>query len=329
MTATARTESVQAQRTRLLRARDAVSDVVLGQSEVVDQLFIALISGGHVLVEGAPGLGKTLLVRTMAQVCGLDFARIQFTPDLMPSDITGSMVLVHDDEGVARSEFRDGPIFAQLVLTDELNRATPKTQSALLEAMQEATVTVSGVERRLPAPFFVLATQNPIEMEGTYQLPEAQTDRFFFRVDIPFPDPEVLGAIFDRTTGAVSDQPQSWLDAQGILDVQATVRQMALPAVVRDGVVRFVQASQPQLPAASPEVKRFVRFGISPRGGQALILAAKAHAFMVGRFNIAVEDIHAVALPALRHRFRLNYEASAEGLTVDSMLDDLLRRFVR
>jgi MoxR-like ATPase len=313
---------------RVTRARRAVGSVVVGQESVVDQLFVSLLSGGHVLVEGAPGLGKTLLVRTIATVCGLDFARIQFTPDLMPSDITGAIVLMHDDLGIARTQFRPGPIFAQLVLTDEINRATPKTQSALLEAMQERTVTVAGIEHRLPSPFLVLATQNPIEMEGTYQLPEAQTDRFFFKVYIPYPEHEVLGAILDRTTGSAVSEPERVLDPADLIDMQGFVREIHLPSNVRDGIVRFLIESQPQRSAASADIKRFVRFGLSPRGGQTLVLASKAHAFMDGRFNVSFEDVMEVALPSLRHRFRLNYEAEAEGMTTDGMILDLLHRFL-
>jgi len=319
----------RAQVERVVAARDAVSSVVVGQDAIVEQLFIALLAGGHVLIEGAPGLGKTLLVRTMATVCGLEFSRIQFTPDLMPSDITGSVVLVHDDAGVTHPQFRRGPIFAQLVLTDEINRSTPKTQSALLEAMQEGTVTVAGVEHVLPIPFVVLATQNPIEMEGTYQLPEAQTDRFFFKVQIPYPDHAVLGAILDLTTGASVGVPEAILSPADLLDLQSIVREVALPTAVRDGIVRFLLESQPQRSESSDEVRRFVRFGVSPRGGQTLVLAAKARAFLEGRFNVGFQDVREVALPALRHRFRLNYDAEAEGLTTDMMLTELVERHVR
>jgi MoxR-like ATPase len=313
---------------RMREARARVAEVVVGQEAVVDEVFLALAAAGHILLEGAPGLGKTLLVRTVAQVCGLDFSRIQFTPDLMPADITGANVLLHDEEGRTVTRFEPGPIFGQLILADEINRATPKTQSALLEAMQERTVTAGGREHGLPEPFFVLATQNPIEMEGTYQLPEAQLDRFLFKVRIGYPDEGALSQILDQTTGRAEVPPEALLDAREIVELQRFVREVVVPEPVMRAVVAFARSTQPELDEAPEDVQRFVRFGVSPRGAQTLILASKARALLEGRYNVAFADLEAVAAPALRHRLQINFRGAAEGVDADPLLDTLLRRAV-
>jgi MoxR-like ATPase len=309
-------------------ARARVSAVVLGQEAAVDLAFAGLIAGGHVLLEGPPGVGKTLLVRTLATVTGLSFSRIQFTPDLMPSDITGALALVPDAEGHRALQFQRGPIFAQLVLADEINRATPRTQSALLEAMQERTVSAGAATLALPAPFAVLATQNPIEMEGTYSLPEAQIDRFILRIDIGFPTEAVLSAVLRDTTGLEAAAPEAALTPGDILALQTLVRQVPIASHVRDAVARFALLTQPDGPRASQAVARHVRFGLSPRGAQALVLAAKAHALMRGRFNVAFDDLRAVLRPATIHRIHTTYEGRAAGARIEPLLQELLESSV-
>ena len=310
--------------TRLRAGREAVGKVVVGQAEVIDQVLTALLAGGHVLIESSPGLGKTLLVRTLGTVFGMKFHRIQFTPDLMPADITGTYALTPDERGQGMTtRFQPGPVFAQMVLADEINRATPKTQSSLLEAMQEGTVTVMGVEYDLPRPFFVLATQNPIEMEGTYVLPEAQIDRFFFKVTLPFPSESVLESILDTTTGVESTVVQAILSPSDVLALQAWTRDVPISSELRTAVARFVRATQPDLPESPERVRRYVRYGVSPRGAQALVLAAKARALMEGRYNVALADLRAVALPALRHRLQLNFEGEAAGISADELIADV------
>ncbi len=311
---------------RLQAVRASLAKVVVGQQETVEQLLVTLVAGGHALIEGAPGLGKTLLVRTLADVCSLTFSRIQFTPDLMPADVTGSVSLVHDDEGRPSTRFVPGPIFGQLVLADEINRATPKTQSSLLEAMQERTVTVGGRVHTMQRPFHVLATQNPFEMDGTYSLPEAQIDRFFFKVVVRYPDEGVLDAILDQTTGVDHGVADQVLTADDLIRMQRLVREVPVASHVRRAVARYVRSTLPDLDENDARVRRYVRFGVSPRGGQSLLLAAKAHALLAGRFAVAIEDVRASVLPALRHRVQLNFEGVADGVSIDSLMLELFER---
>lgn len=306
------------------RTRDEVARTVVGQRDVVDQLLIGLIAGGHVLLEGLPGVGKTLLVRSLGAAAGLSFGRVQFTPDLMPADVTGGMVLTPDASGHMTAKFQPGPIFTQVLLADEINRATPKTQSSLLEAMQEGTVTAAGSSMALPKPFFVLATQNPVEMEGTYQLPEAQIDRFLFKSLVRYPSEAELDAILDLTTGTSAAPPRQILSAENILQLQQIVREVPIASHVRRAVARIALQTQPDQPQSPQEVRRFLRFGLSPRGAQALVLAAKGHALLNHRYNVSFDDLRAVLLPVMRHRVQLNYEGEAEGVAVDALLIKML-----
>ncbi len=302
----------------------AVRRVIVGQEEVVRHALIALFADGHLLLEGLPGLGKTMLVRTMARALHLDFTRVQFTPDLMPADILGTDVLEMDEAGGRRFRFHRGPIFTNLLLADEINRATPKTQSALLEAMQERQVSVGGRTYPLPQPFLVLATQNPIELEGTYPLPEAQLDRFLFKVNVGYPDEDALVEILRRTTGAEEPQVEPVATGETVLAMQALARGVPVATPVARYAARLVAATHPQDESAPEEIRRYVRYGASPRGAQALIRGAKVAALLAGRFNAAVEDIRAVAKAALRHRLILTYEAEAEGITADRLIEALL-----
>jgi MoxR-like ATPase len=313
----------------LSRARAEIAKAVVGHRDIIDQLLIALICEGHVLLEGTPGIGKTLLVRTLGTVAGLHFARIQFTPDLMPADITGGLALVPDEQGRTRAQYQAGPIFTQLLLADEINRATPKTQSALLEAMQERTVTAGGRSRDLPRPFFVLATQNPIEMEGTFQLPEAQIDRFLFNSVMTFPSEEELDGILDLTTGTTRVIPAQVLSPDDILRGQALVRSVPIASHVRRAVARFVRRTQLEDVEAPADVKRYVRFGISPRGAQCLVLAAKGHALLQHRYNVSLDDLRAVLQPTLRHRFQLNYAGEADEIDAKAMLCRVFEEAIR
>ena len=303
--------------------RAEIGTVIVGQDELVRQVLICLLANAHALLEGVPGLGKTMLVRTIADVIDCSFARIQFTPDLMPADIIGTNVLV--DEGGSRTfRFQPGPVFANLVLADEINRATPRTQSALLEAMQEHQVSVARLRHKLEPPFFVLATQNPLEMEGTYPLPEAQLDRFLFKLWVPFPSEEDLVAIMERTTGADQHTASKVTSADEIVAMQRLARSVPIAPHVTAYAVSLLAATHPDSPRAPELVKRYVRYGGSPRGAQALVLAGKIHALMDGRYNVATDDIRAVAMPALRHRVIRDFEGEAEGITPDAIVRSVL-----
>jgi MoxR-like ATPase len=304
--------------------RREVGKVIVGLTEIVEETLTALIAGGHVLLEGVPGLGKTLLVRTLADALQLKFQRIQFTPDLMPADLIGTNVMQETPEGVRRFEFQRGPIFANLLLADEINRATPKTQSALLEAMQEKSVTVAGSTHILVPPFFVLATQNPLEMEGTYPLPEAQLDRFFFKLLVKFPTAGEMETILDRTTEAAEPHAQPVFDGQRIIELSRLARRIPIADELRRFGVALVLASHPEHALASEKTRRFVRYGSSPRGAQAIILSAKIRAILDHRYHVAREDLRASAHAALRHRLILNFEGQAESVQPDEIIDDIL-----
>ena len=313
-------EAAQRLRERLGRAARALSATIVGQAEVVDQVLIALTAGGHVLLEGVPGLGKTLLVRTLGQVTGLEFGRVQFTPDLMPGDITGTELLDRDS---GQLRFVPGPVFTNLLLADEINRAAPRTQSALLEAMQERTVTAGGRTHTLPDPFFVLATQNPLEMEGTYPLPEAQLDRFLFKVLVPYPTDHELALIAERMTGPAQAGAGQTLERRDLQEGGQLVRHVTVAPHVLDYTVRLIGATHPERSPVG-EVQRLVRYGASPRGVLSVLLAAKVCALRAERWNVAFEDIQRVAAPALRHRVILRYEAAAEGMTADALIERIL-----
>jgi MoxR-like ATPase len=301
-----------------------VNRVIVGQRELIRYTLITLLAGGNALLEGVPGLGKTMLVRTLADAVDCTFSRIQFTPDLMPADIVGTNMIVEDQDGHRRFQFEPGPIFANLVLADEINRATPKTQSAMLEAMQEHSVTVAKATRSLPEPFFVLATQNPLEMEGTYPLPEAQLDRFFFKIDVTFPSTEELVEIANRTTGSELPQAQRVADGPTVAAMQSLARGVPVAEHVTRYAARLLRATHPDDTGAPGAVKRWVRYGASPRGMQAMIQAGKLLALLDGRYNVAFDDLRQAAKPALRHRLILNFEAQADGVTADSIIDVVL-----
>jgi MoxR-like ATPase len=311
------------------RIMEEIGKVIVGQDEVVRFVLICVITGRHALLEGVPGLGKTMLIRTLGQVLSLKFSRIQFTPDLMPADIVGTDILEDSGQGGREFRFQPGPVFANLVLADEINRATPKTQSALLEAMQEGRVTVANTTYDLDAPFFVMATQNPLEMEGTYPLPEAQLDRFLFKVDVRFPTEQELVQILSRTTGSEIAEAQPAADGELISAMGELARQVPVPTQVSEYIARLIVATHPDINTPSKLVKDYVRYGSSPRGAQAITLGAKVWALLSGRFNVAYDDVMAVATAALRHRLILNFEAQAEGVKADQIIADLLKTVPR
>jgi MoxR-like ATPase len=300
--------------------------VIVGHSDILQGVLTCLFCGGHALLEGVPGLGKTLLVRTLSQTLNLDFSRIQFTPDLMPADILGTNMIVEDQLGRREFQFQKGPIFTQICLADEINRATPKTQSALLEAMQERSVSIAGQVYRLKAPFFVMATQNPIEQEGTYPLPEAQLDRFFFKLVVGYSTREELNTILERTTKGVVVEPDKVMDGTEIVDWQQLVREVILAPHVQDYIARLTLATHPNGPFSLPITNQYLRWGASPRGAQTMSLAAKVRALLSGRYNVSFEDVRRVCLPALRHRVILNFEAEAEGIDPDKVLLEILQK---
>jgi MoxR-like ATPase len=318
-------QQIQAFRETYAALRAEIGKVIVGHESIVDGTLIALLAGGHVLLEGVPGLGKTLLVRTLGQVLHLPFNRIQFTPDLMPADILGTNIVMEVPGGGREFRFQKGPIFANLILADEINRATPKTQSALLEAMQEHSVTAGGEIRRLEEPFFVLATQNPIDQEGTYPLPEAQLDRFFFKLLVTYPTADELTEVLNRTTENRKAEVNTIVTRDRMIELQHLIRQVPVASHVKDYAVRLILATHPKTETAAAITNQYLRFGSSPRGGQALLLGAKVRALTQGRFNVSFEDIQAVVLPTLRHRCILNFEAEAEGITTDHVLAQILR----
>lgn len=306
------------------RLRSEIAKVIVGQREILDDTLLALIAGGHVLLEGVPGLGKTLTVRTLADALHLSFHRIQFTPDLMPADLIGTNMVVENPDGKKSFEFQKGPVFANVLLADEINRATPKTQSALLESMQEHTVTVAGETYTLSEPFFVMATQNPLEMEGTYPLPEAQLDRFFSKLLVRYPQVNELETILDRTTEQLHPKAEAVLEGNRIIEMSELARQIPISDEVRRYGIAIVLATHPENELASPATQQYVRFGASPRALQAMILGAKIKAILDSRYHVAREDLRSMALPVLRHRMILNFEGQAEGISTDDVITKIL-----
>ncbi|MDR0337047.1 MAG: MoxR family ATPase [Planctomycetaceae bacterium] len=303
-----------------------ISRVLVGQNEVVRNTIIAMLAGGHILLEGVPGLGKTLLVRTLSAAVEGKFSRIQFTPDLMPADLTGTNIMGENATGIRQFEFQQGPVFANIVLADEINRATPKTQSALLEAMQEHSVTVGGVTHPLENLFFVLATQNPLEMEGTYPLPEAQLDRFFCKIIVPFPTRDEMIQILDRTTTAANPKIETTFPIHRVLEMGQLAREVPVVDEIVGYAVDLCMGTHPNHPKATPFVKKYIRFGASPRGAQALLLGAKINAILDGRFNVAREDLQTLAPMVFRHRIILNFEGQAENISTDQVIQELLSK---
>jgi MoxR-like ATPase len=322
-------EQIASFRDKFDRMKAEIGKVIVGHETIVEGTLTALLGGGNLLLEGVPGLGKTLLVRTLSDVLELSFSRIQFTPDLMPADILGTNLVMETPDGRREFQFQQGPIFAHLVLADEINRATPKTQSALLEAMQERQVTAGGAVRKLAAPFFVLATQNPIDQEGTYPLPEAQLDRFFFKLLVGYPTAEDLTEVLNRTTEGYHAHVEKVIDGATLMEMQGLVRQVPVATHVKDYAVRLILATHPKSETAAAVTNQYLRFGSSPRGAQTLLLAAKVRALTQGRFNVSFDDITAMIHPTLRHRLILNFEAEAEGVTTDHIISQILKEVPR
>jgi len=312
--------------TDLHRLRDEIGTMIVGQDEIIEGVIMTILGGGHALLEGVPGLGKTMLVKTLSQCLHVDFSRIQFTPDLMPADIVGTNMIVETPTGGKAFEFQKGPVFSNILLADEINRATPKTQSALLEAMQDGSVTVGKSTYKLEQPFFVLATQNPLEMEGTYPLPEAQLDRFFFKLRVEFPSREDLHTIIERTTSDEKPTPQAVLTGAQLVEMRKVVRRVPISREIQDYAIRMLQATHPDTDQSTDMTKKYVRYGGSPRGVQTLILAGKIRALLEGRFAVSIDDIRHVSRPALRHRIMLNFEGEAEGIETDAILGDIIER---
>jgi len=310
----------------LHRLKNEISTMIVGQDKIIEGVIMTILGGGHALLEGVPGLGKTMLVKTLSECLHAGFSRIQFTPDLMPADIVGTNMIVETPSGGKQFEFQRGPIFSNIILADEINRATPKTQSALLEAMQDGSVTVGKTTYKLEQPFFVLATQNPLEMEGTYPLPEAQLDRFFFKLRVEFPTREDLHTILERTTSDEKPTPQAVLSGEELVAMRAVVRRVPLTHEIQDYAIRLLQATHPDTDQSTEMTKKYVRYGGSPRGVQALILAAKIRALLEGRFAVSIDDIRHVSRPALRHRIMLNFEGEAEGIDPDAIISDIIER---
>ena len=323
-------ESMQKQaeefRNRYNAVREQIGRVIVGHDEIVHGVLTGMFIGGHCLLEGVPGLGKTMLVRTLAETLDLKFNRVQFTPDLMPSDILGTNMINENEDGRRVFEFQRGPVFTQILLADEINRATPKTQSAMLETMQEGTVTVAGVRYELEKPFFVLATQNPIEQEGTYPLPEAQLDRFLFKLVVGYSSREELATIVDRTTKGINIKPEKVMDGTEIRTWQKLIREVILAQHVQDYIVRLILSTHPNGPYSLPITNQYLRWGSSPRGAQTIALASKVRALLEGRYNVSFEDVRRSFLPAMRHRVILNFEAQAEGLDTDHVLLEILEK---
>jgi MoxR-like ATPase len=314
---------------RLNKVRQEIAKIIVGQQDVVDGVLICLLSSGHVLLEGVPGLGKTTLLRTLARALHLKYSRIQFTPDLMPADIVGSMIMEHDVRGQKSLQFQPGPIFANLVLADEINRATPKTQSALLEAMQERTVTSGTTTHELEAPFLVMATQNPIEMEGTYPLPEAQLDRFLMKILVTYPSRDELNRIVERTIQKEETRVDAVLDREEILEVRSVCRQVLVAPHVQEFAIRLVMATQPDQPEAHELATKYIRYGSSPRGAQALVECGRVLALMRGRYHLSSDDVRHIAPSVLRHRIILNFDAHADGQTPDTILSTIINGVTR